>query len=86
MCIYVCIIKYISSLNTNKTLKNKSRDFPNDPVIKNLPSNAGDTGLIPGPRVKSPHTSRQLSLTAGNRSLHPRERSYMPQLRPDADK
>ena len=63
----MCIIKYVAPLNTNKTLKNKSRDFPNDPVIKNLPANAGDTGLIPCPRTKSPHISRQLSLTAGNR-------------------
>ena len=24
------------------------RDFPGGPVVKNLPSNAGDTGSIPG--------------------------------------
>ena len=24
-------------------------DFPGGPVVKNLPANAGDTGLIPGP-------------------------------------
>ena len=24
-------------------------DFPDGPVVKNLPANAGDTGLIPGP-------------------------------------
>ena len=23
-------------------------DFPDDPVVKNLPANAGDTGTIPG--------------------------------------
>ena len=26
-----------------------SRDFPSGPVVKNVPVNAGDTGLIPGP-------------------------------------
>ena len=26
-----------------------SGDFPGGPVVKNLPANAGDTGLIPGP-------------------------------------
>ena len=30
-------------------LKNKqNRDLPGGPVVKNLPANAGDTGLIPG--------------------------------------
>ena len=28
----------------------KLRDFSGDPVVKNPPANAGDTGLIPGPR------------------------------------
>ena len=30
-------------------LKIKCRDFPGGAVVKNLPANAGDTGLIPGP-------------------------------------
>ena len=25
------------------------KDFPSDPVVKNLPASAGDEGLIPGP-------------------------------------
>ena len=28
--------------------KKKFRDFPRGPVVKDPPSNAGDTGLIPG--------------------------------------
>ena len=28
------------------------RDFPNESVVKNPPCNAGDMGLIPGPRTK----------------------------------
>jgi len=30
------------------TLKNSFPDFHDDPVIKNLPANSGDMGLIPG--------------------------------------
>ena len=33
-----------------------------NPVVKNLPSNAGDTGSIPGPGTKIPHAKGQLSL------------------------
>ena len=30
-------------------------------MVKNLPSNAGDVGLIPGLGTKIPHDTRQLS-------------------------
>ena len=30
-------------------------DFPRGPVVKNLPSSAGDAGLIPGGGTKIPH-------------------------------
>ena len=36
-------------------------DFPGAPVAKNLPSNAGDVGLIPGQGTKIPHATEQLS-------------------------
>ena len=36
-------------------------DFPGGPVIKNLPSNAGDAGSIPGRGTKIPHAVGQLS-------------------------
>ena len=40
-------------------------DFPGGPVVKNLPCNAVDTGLIPGRGTKIPHAMEQLSpLTA----------------------
>ena len=32
-----------------------NRDFPGGPVVKNLPSNAGYTGSIPGWGTKIPH-------------------------------
>ena len=38
-----------------------SRDFPGGPVVKNLPSNAGDMGSIPGRGIKIPHAVGQLS-------------------------
>ena len=31
------------------------KDFPGSPVVKNLPSNAGDSGSIPGWGTKIPH-------------------------------
>ena len=36
-------------------------DFPGGPVVKNSPSNAGDTGSIPGQGTKIPHATGQLS-------------------------
>ena len=38
--------------------------FPGGPVVKNLPANAADRGLIPGFGTKIPHASEQLSLSA----------------------
>ena len=37
------------------------RDFPGGPVVKNLPSNAGDAGSIHGQGTKIPHAAGQLS-------------------------
>ena len=63
-------------------LKNHGfRDFPGGPVVKNLPSNAGNTGLIPGPGSKIPHaTGQQSPCTTAS------YRAYTPQLRPDTAK
>ena len=36
-------------------------DFPGGPLVKNLPSNAGDAGSIPGRGTKIPHVMGQLS-------------------------
>ena len=32
-------------------------DFPGDPVLTNLPCNAGDSGSIPGWETKIPHAA-----------------------------
>ena len=44
--------------------KTKTGDFPGGPVVKNPPSNAGDTGSIPGQGTKIPHAVGQMSLHA----------------------
>ena len=47
---------------TDKTLKEKgTRDVPGGPVVKNLPSNAGGLGSIPGWGTKMQHVRGQLS-------------------------
>ena len=38
-----------------------SWDFPGGPVVKNLPSNAGNTSSIPDWGIKIPHAMGQLS-------------------------
>ena len=56
------------------------QDFPGDPVvenqpskeiIKNLPSNAGDMGLIADQGTKIPHASGQLSPPTSTETEHP---------------
>ena len=44
--------------------KERLWDFPDGPVAKNLPSNAGNMGSIPGWGPKIPHAMGQLSLHA----------------------
>ena len=41
--------------------KGNRRDFAGGPMVKNLPSNAGDVGSIPGLGTKIPHAAGQLS-------------------------
>ena len=60
---------------TDKTLKEKGkRDVPGAPVVKNLPSNAGDVGSISGRGTEIPHVVGKLSLHTATRKV------YMPQL------
>ena len=53
------------SLNYSKdyAVKNSVRDSLSGPVVKNLPSNAGTTGSIPGQGTKIPPAKRQLRLS-----------------------
>ena len=61
----------INIFHTAETLKEKTKEkdtekwggaFPVGPAVKNLPSNAGDEGLIPGGGTKIPQATGQLSL------------------------
>ena len=55
-------------------------DFLGGPVVKNLPTNAGDAGLIPGRGTKIPHAAGQLSPCATTTELaRLNERARMPQ-------
>ena len=58
----------------------KHRDFPGGPVVKNLPCNGKDEGLIPGEGTKIPHAVEQLSPLATTKKF------ICPQLNPDAAK
>ena len=64
------------------TSKDLLRDFPNGPVIKNAPCNAGETPSTPGLGTKISHAVGQLSPHVTNReSMHHNKRSHMKQLR-----
>ena len=43
------------------------QDFPGGPVVKSLPSNAGDAGSIPGQGTKIPYAVGKLHLRATTR-------------------
>ena len=45
-------------------------DFRRGPVVKNLPCNAGDVGLIPGQGTKIPHAVGQLKPVCLNYCAH----------------
>ena len=49
--------------------KTHTWDFPGGPVVKNPPSNAGNTGSIPGQGTKIPHAAGQLSPCATTTEL-----------------
>ena len=62
--------------------------FYGGPVVKNLPSNAGDSGSIPGQRTKIPHaTGLELSpCAATSEPRHQNHRVRRLRLRPNAAK
>ena len=92
--------QFFTQKESTQSLKGKGWDLPGGPVVKNPPSNAGDVGSIPGRGTKIPHAVGQLSPCAAttepahSRASAPqlekpaccKERSRVPQLRPDAAK
>ena len=65
-----------------------SRDVPGGPVVRNLPSNDRDMGLIPLRRTKLPPASGQLNqcTTTRENPTHGNVRSHTWQPRPSAAK
>ena len=56
------LFAYHRTLELEEALKIKHFwDLPGGPVVKNLTSNAGDAGSIPGQGTKIPHAVGQLS-------------------------
>ena len=53
-----------STCENEINFKVPSWDVPDDPLVKNPPSNAEDVGLIRGQETKIPHAMGQLSLCA----------------------
>ena len=64
------MIPWSPCCNTAAAVKfSELRDYPGGPVVKNLPSNAGDTGWIPGQGSKIRHAPGQLNLCAAMKDL-----------------
>ena len=53
----------MKTLKKKKKRKENSQNFPGDPVVKNLPSNPGDAGLIPGrgTKISYPRATKPVS-------------------------
>ena len=67
-------------------IKIANGNFLGGPVVKNMPSNAGDVDLIPDQGPKIPYALGQLNLRTITREkpLCHKERSHVPQLRLNA--
>ena len=47
--VWCCSDSVLTSFFFPERHKGTDEDFPGGPLVKNLPANAGDMGLIPGP-------------------------------------
>ena len=78
MTVIVRVANHFKDFLIPVTQKVTRRDFPDDPVVKNLPYNAGDSSSILGRRVKTPQAWEQLSLRATSREFHELQRKLLP--------
>ena len=60
----ICSIRALPRCKVSDIL---SRDFLGGPVVRNLPCNVGDMGLISGQESKIPHAMEQISLRVTTR-------------------
>ena len=65
--------------------KTHGQGFPDGPVVKNLPANAGDMSSVPGSGTKNPHAKGQLSPCDLEPTSHneksPKQETCTPQLK-----
>ena len=74
-------------MDNQEPLIRMPKDFPGGPVVKNLPSNAGDEGSTLGRGTKIPHAAGPLGPRAATgESVRCAGRPSVPQLRPDTAK
>ena len=66
--VQTCLVQE-STVSGTKEIQ-KTDGFPGGPVVKDLPSNAGDLGSIPGQGTKIPNAVRQLSPHGTTREAH----------------
>ena len=67
-----CLNNGFAYLETDKSYQEcyRLRDLADGPVVKNLPSNLGDAGSIPGQGTKIPHAAGQLSPCTTMKAQH----------------
>ena len=64
------MMRYHARKYVIEIIKKRKWDFPGGPVVKNPPSNAGDSSLIPGLGTKISHATGQLSPHPAIREAH----------------
>ena len=63
-------------ISVQQICASKTRDFPGDPAVENLPSNVEDMGSTPGQETRIPHVSRQLDPHATLQQERPAQCSW----------
>ena len=62
------------------------QDFPGGPVVKNLPSNVGNSGSIPSWETKAHHAPEQLDVRATTREAYALKGRHSTALSPTKSK
>lgn len=68
-----------TAYSTYTSIKTKQRTLSGDPVVQNLPSQAGDAGSSPGQRSKTPYIAKQQACTPQLLSPWATTRDHVPQ-------
>ena len=73
------LLAFSFSISPSFVVKNRDRDFPGDPPVRNAPYTAGDSGLIPA-RQQGSHC------LWASKPIHHNQWAHVPQLRPERPK